>query len=1097
MSPPSPPSGDDLNDLQSAANNLRSASVDIANSAKAALDLYKSMPKVVEEIGKKFQKASTEMKGLVLLADSAQDAFKGMSDYGKTLAKGLAQEKSLKNVKATLAAIAIASKKAAQSPLLDAKQVKAAEKAYEAAISKLKSYRGVKDAAFDTKSQEEALELVKQLSKEYGKLATATGRAKLGGPGGIREGIHSVRRNMIDAGIMKAGRVEKYAAYGEAAVKLKEAGRAKREAQQADFAEKRGEAQKKLLDIPGMKEKFKAAGMVTAGGDIDWAKAASNRKALKQVAGGVNPVDMRLLGEATTGPKTGMMGKLLGGGMIESGMGSVASAVGQAAIPLAIAEAVKDLVVSIIDKNAEMNKQAETLAAGGLLNAGGPMADVTLSAARQNLTPSTFLGMNKLGLGFERNVKMAQAVIEAGYNVEELAQGGPMGARLGSEFGPGTFGEVQKIAATSGRVAGLGDADSIKLTMKLLMQYRQSMEGTGDFFTNLNKDTRAAGISTMKYISILQEVTDQFDRMNKNIDQTSGVLRALSRTGRMTAEDLQENLKIILGDPKRDVGMQIYLDMMQRQSGQAGVNAKQQGNIFEKEADNAFKALAGEGGLGIPNVSRDDIKKMLQTPGGREQLNSMLTTYQSDHPDVDVKKFQTAQGALNTAAIEGQRKQLMGDFAAGKISAVDYQSAQAGLGKSAQVQANENLAAAKEVMRHSGISPEKLYGEGAIATTQKAQQLLQAFSLSPTLLRDTQMQLQNQGQGRLKVALGSESNAQAVYDKLKDKMGEGAQKLAVNPATGKPETAREALERWTRDKRYGGKFLMYLRGADEGLNDIYNTNSDLAQGMDDADKKAAKAADEAKARAAGAVTQNTAEIFANAFASFFNEIIGILEKIRVYFAHSSFFGGVSEGDEAAAGKAAADPATQKLIDLAAKANEMSVTRLKSEAAAKPDDKDTQDKLQAALARQKEFQQKYGKDTGLSSDDFRKEMADIRDVLLNLNSPVTQMMQDLNVPLTKTAAGGTEYGYDLTAQQYQDQSDKLSRLGDLIKVTSDTDKATGQTTYHVQTTNNYSAQWSQLTSQQDQTTRSTERVTQTGEPAPQYHTGPRGIRVPNQ
>ena len=254
--------------------------------------------------------------------------------------------------------------------------------------------------------------------------------------------------------------------------------------------------------------------------------------------------------------------------------------------------------------------------------------------------------------------------------------------------------------------------------------------------------------------------------MNKSVDQTSGVLRALSMTGRTTAEDLQENLKMILGDPKRDVGMQIYLDMMQRSSGQAGTNAKQQGVIFDKEATKAYQALSGEGGLGIPNLSKDQIKDMLSSSGGREQLNSMLTTFQSDHPDVDAKKFQVAQGALNTASDEGRRSQLMDDFAKGKISAVDYQSAQAGLGKSAQVQANENLSAAKEVMRHSGIGTNKLYEEGGIATTQKAQQLLQAFGLSPTLLRDVQMALQNQGQGRLKAALGSEGNAEAVYQQI-------------------------------------------------------------------------------------------------------------------------------------------------------------------------------------------------------------------------------------------------------------------------------------------------------------------------------------------
>ena len=486
-SPPQGGGGDNLNDLQSAANSLKAASVDIANSAKRAYDLYSSMPKVVEEVGKKFQKASTEMKGLVILADDAKDAFKGMSDYTKSLAKGLTQEKSLKNVKATLVAIAAASKQAAKNPLIDEKGVKAANRAYATAIAQLKTYKGLKDAAFDTKMQEDAIGVVKQLGREYGKLATQVSKAKVGK---FTEGVMGTRRNLIDSGVMKAGRVEKYAAYGEAAVKLKEAAQAKREDKKRDFVEKREAAKEKLLAIP-MKEKLRATGMVTPEGAIDWDKVKANRKALGKAGGGGEA--MQALTEATMAPRTGLLGKLTQGGMVEGGVGAVAGLIGKAAVPLAIAEAVKDLVVSIIDKNAEMNKQAETLYGGGLATGAGSGADI-LTTARMNLTPQGFLGQNRLGLGYERNVKMAQAIIESGYNVEELAGGGLGGGGRKDEFGPGTFGDIQKIAATSGRVAGMGDAESVKLSMKLLMQYRQSMEGTQDFFTNLNKDTRAAGL---------------------------------------------------------------------------------------------------------------------------------------------------------------------------------------------------------------------------------------------------------------------------------------------------------------------------------------------------------------------------------------------------------------------------------------------------------------------------------------------------------------------------------------------------------------------------------------------------------------------------
>src|SRR5271166_3560295 len=1032
-----------------------------------------------ETTDKKILKFKDNLRGSILIADNTTEALKMRADQTKDLAKNFTQNKGLQSAKVAYQGLIQNLREMAARNRDNSKMVTAFNRQIIALTAAEQRLNKVTEEQF---SQAEGwVEVTKNIgaaAKEVTRLGAAVSNLKMGKIGTY---VGDTRKALIDAGIMKAGRFEKWTAMGEAGIKLKEAAKAKRDANKGDFLGRRDLARTAVEDL---EKKGHIKLVRAADGGVDWARMASDRKKLTRAGGAAGAGDfgttMGLLQQAGAAPKGGLMGKLAGGGgLIESAVGAGAEMAGKFALPLTIAEAVKDLIVSLIDKNAEMNKQAEPLSGGGLLAGaglpGGASAADTFLAARSNLMPS--YGVSALGLNYDRNIKMAQAVIESGYGIEEIGQGGVFGAKKEGDFAPGTFGEIQKMAATTGRVSGMGDAASIQMSMKLLTQYKGSMAGTEDFMINLNKDFRMAGLSVAKYVSILEEVTGQFDRMNKSIDQTSGVLRALSRTGRQTAEDLQEEMKNIIGDPKRDTGMRIYLDQQMQKSGQAQENAVQQESVRQKEVQNAYNALGGDKGIGLQYnghpITHSDVSDLLKTQEGRDQLNTMMTSLQAQNPNIDARRMISAQGAVTRAGQESDRATLMKQFAAGGIDANTYDARIEALGKSPTTQANENLAAAKTVMRMAGLDENALYQGGALKTNRKTQSLLEFFKLSPTLLRDTQTELQNQGQSRLRLGMTNETYGKGLFDLYKSQMGpEGVIKKVTDATTGKErdETFGEALNRWTKDPRYGKQFINLLRGGNKEMELLYNSQSDLTDIEDEDAKKAEKARIEEAARSAGRVTQTTADIFANAFSYYFTEVVNVLEKIRLYFAHSKWFGGVTE-DMEIAGAASVKKDMAKL-DQAAADNDLRIADINRQLQSGDLDPTKKDNLEKQLRDEQakkaalETRTKFGAGSGLSGYDAAN-LADIAaGEIAGGQQPLADALKAMNAQMDKSG------DYSLTPDQYAQQKKMLEATGAMGLVSQNKD-ATGATTSYTVHITQYSIDTNMQTGTLNDTRKSAE------------------------
>src|SRR5208282_5009096 len=92
---------------------------------------------------------------------------------------------------------------------------------------------------------------------------------------------------------------------------------------------------------------------------------------------------------------------------------------------------------------------------------------------------------------------------------------------------------------------GLTDTEGVTELLKLLDQYSQTIASSERFFVQLNKDTQAAGVSTTKYLKIIDEVSGHFDRMNRSLEQTTDMMRDLSRYGAVSSESLKDMMDFL------------------------------------------------------------------------------------------------------------------------------------------------------------------------------------------------------------------------------------------------------------------------------------------------------------------------------------------------------------------------------------------------------------------------------------------------------------------------------------------------------------------------------------------------------------------------
>jgi len=211
-----------------------------------------------------------------------------------------------------------------------------------------------------------------------------------------------------------------------------------------------------------------------------------------------------------------------------------------------VIESLSKLFTTYVQQNKDMEKN---LGKGGLFTAG--FADA-FSTARYALTPSMKSPLENVSLGitYKRNLDLAGAIANGGYNVSgSLRPDAPYAANMlpgaNGGFMTGGLGLAQRSIFGAARIAGLSDTEGVEHLLKLLDKYGETLSTSERFFVQLNKDTSAAGISTTKYLKIIDEVSGHFDRMNKSLEATTDMMRNLSRYGTISSESLKDMMEFL------------------------------------------------------------------------------------------------------------------------------------------------------------------------------------------------------------------------------------------------------------------------------------------------------------------------------------------------------------------------------------------------------------------------------------------------------------------------------------------------------------------------------------------------------------------------
>jgi hypothetical protein len=569
--------------------------------------------------------------------------------------------------------------------------------------------------------------------------------------------------------------------------------------------------------------------------------------------------------------QTGFLGRAYqaGGGSVMRGASNMAQGAGagflahqaEAAANLSPYLMVAELIAKFIDANAKANSEIATSLGEAGIFGGGASGVKDLMNVRKALR-SENMGFNFTGESYQKNLKIAQAIKEGGVNLPELA-GGVRPEETGG------VGMVKNIAYHGAKLAGyLDEGAAAKEIMKVLQEYHTSFTGVQDFFEHINRDTARAGITTTKYIGIIDEVNKQFDRFGMSLEQTVTTMRMLGRTGTQSAEDVRDAMGAITNaGQKRTFEMQAFLGMQTART--PGAPEEQ---VRYQESNVAVAKKRAQEALGIPSIgldatqvkSRDDVREMkahLARSGGGTPAER-----------------QTAMDALNQLDMEMQRlegSKKVRDLAhAGRFGEAGLAQASQNsmLGYNLTGSTMEQFRAIQVALQHAnkgkGYTLQQVMG-GAGATDPTLVKLMEALQTDPSILQKMLRVFDAQGhatmQGARQGILGEETYKQLVG--IADQHG-----LKMKGST--PQGKIQSLSGTDQDK-----LAIYLADNENILKEIMKTEAGanaLAQDKIDQDEKDRQ---REKAEEVATASRPLADVFADAFENLFVTISAPVEDI--------------------------------------------------------------------------------------------------------------------------------------------------------------------------------------------------------------------------
>src|SRR5271170_3648562 len=636
--------------------------MDIANDkAKTHEELLRAMAEHAGAIQVSTDKTVRRFREFVKAGSSIEENYKMIVEYGKKhrdlARKDIEDSRRAKKELQALEALYEESLKATKANTAETKH-------WEANLRRLKDVlRGINTDVSLTEEQVKAVaDQFERATKNAKALSTTSGNFKTR-TGAMGKGVMGMLGVMgLDGGIN--ARVERrLQQQQDLKEKLEEHRTARKEITRAHMGKKYDKYKKEVTDWGGDFVDEKTGGLSEAGigrlgekmgfkpGSAKYKQFVAGETAGGVAGGGAAGGAAGAGWQAVMSESGGMIEKVVMA--IEGGIESLTMLAPEIVIPLEILAAVIGVLTETYAKqNQEMEKK---FGAGGMFNQPGVGAGEAFARARWATNPIQ-AGTVSLGITQERNMALAGAMAGGGFNVAQdfgpnapdtaNATLGSGGGQLGlgeSAFMKGGIGEAQRIVMGVSRVSGLGDTEGAENLIKLLNQYKETMASAENFMTKLNKDTHAAGISTTKYLSIIDQIEGSFDKMGKSLEQVTGVMAELSRYGALSSESLHDMMEFLAAGQQKttmsNVQTQAYLEQVKPQEILDAERAAQK-NTLKAYVGNLNVQAGGLMGLGNMNLDKaidsGDFKtveqalgvmrgKVTRMPDGIDKQNMMGT----------------------------------------------------------------------------------------------------------------------------------------------------------------------------------------------------------------------------------------------------------------------------------------------------------------------------------------------------------------------------------------------------------------------------------------------------------------------------------------
>ena len=401
------------------------------------------------------------------------------------------------------------------------------------------------------------------------------------------------------------------------------------------FGRKRGEENRAIKsgfsDLTSFDKSKKVAGFAKLQGAYRGMNEGDRSVMIRQLSGktgATGVLDRFLMKKAMASGGGGLMGKVGMGLMSEGGGSILGGAMGAAAGPIAAIYG----ILQIASKGFERNKDIYSKLGGGGIVQSGNMGQTydnwshALSAggAGQGASSARYFDLD-----FEKMTDLMKEVIESGQAVQNkygMINGGmsPDQALTGGRA-TNVYSGIVRNAAMFGKNVGLDSGQSAKLTMKLMHDFSLSMGEVEDMFIHVDKAVQVTGISTVAYIKLIDDVTSQFDKLNKSLSFTCGLMLILGKNAKYTDDDIKGMVQGLTGE-KKPYEQSVYAYGLLSDKERKGVALSRQSQYQREgvEVENTFHLNKGDS----ENLTKEQLQHMVDA--GHPEQQALMTRFVND-----------------------------------------------------------------------------------------------------------------------------------------------------------------------------------------------------------------------------------------------------------------------------------------------------------------------------------------------------------------------------------------------------------------------------------------------------------------------------------